>query len=330
MSPTLFSFDLGGRELGLPTYGVLVALGFAVGIVLFWREGKRQGLDGARLLDLAFWGVVAGLVGSRLAFVGLNAGEFIDACFNPGRAGAFAGASSELSARISGCTAVLRFWDGGFVFYGGALATGMVALLFCRREGWSFWRIGDLGAPTLAIGHAIGRLGCFFAGCCFGKGCPARWGISFPQGSVAFDELRSVGVLAPGATFTPPLHATQLYEAAGELAIFVLLLALRRRWRERDTASERESGGRWRTKRPAGGLLLVYVGCYAVLRLFVEMFRGDVSRRFLVEWTWPGFAAALGLPPDAPLFLSVSQFTSLLILAATVGTVLWRHKQLTR
>ncbi|MEO8211608.1 MAG: prolipoprotein diacylglyceryl transferase family protein [Myxococcales bacterium] len=133
MSPTLFSFDLGGHELSLHTYGALVALGFALGIGLFWREGKRKGLDGGRLLDLALWGVVAGLLDSPLAFVGLNVGESIDACSSPGRS--FAGASTELSARISGCTAALRFWDGAFVFYGGALVTGMVALLFCRREG---------------------------------------------------------------------------------------------------------------------------------------------------------------------------------------------------
>ncbi|MEO8214668.1 MAG: prolipoprotein diacylglyceryl transferase family protein, partial [Myxococcales bacterium] len=164
MHPALLSARLGGHELGLHTYGVLVALGFAVGIVLFWREGRRQGLDGGRLLDLSFWSVVAGLIGSRLAFVALNAGEFIDAC---------AGQSHSGTERISGCTAALRFWDGGFVFYGGVVAAGMVVLLFCRSEGWSFWRLGDVAAPTLAIGHAIGRLGCFFAGCCFGKGCTA-------------------------------------------------------------------------------------------------------------------------------------------------------------
>ena len=218
MSPTLFTFDLGGRELGLPTYGVLVALGFAVGIVLFFREGKRQGLDGARLLDLAFWGVVAGLVGSRLAFVGLNAGEFIDACFNPRGAGAFAGASSELSARIAGCTAALRFWDGGFVFYGGALAAGRwwravlpargLVFLAHRRSGGA--HAGHRRTPS--AGWAASSRVAVLA-----RACQAPGECLSPRGAWLSTSCSRSGVLAPAAMLTPPLHATQLYEAAGEL-----------------------------------------------------------------------------------------------------------------
>ena len=309
MHPTLFSVRLGGHEMGLHTYGVLVAAGFAVGIVLFWREGRRQGLDGGRLLDLSFWSLVAGLVGSRAAFVALNAREFAEACF---------GGEGTSDGRIVGCAAILRFWEGGFVFYGGVLAVGMVVLLFCRREGWSFWRVGDLAAPTLAIGHALGRLGCFFAGCCFGKACPGPWAVSFPPGSVAYEELHAVGVLAPGARRTPPLHPTELYEAAGELALFALLLLLRHLWRT--PTADRHGAGR----RP-GGLILSYAASYAVLRFAVEIFRGDASRRYLTEWTWPRLAIALGLPPSEPLWLSVSQFTSVLVLAGVVGVALWRH-----
>lgn len=319
--------------MGLHTYGVLVAIGFAAGIVLFWREGRHQGLDGARLLDLSFWSIVAGLVGSRLAFIALNAGHFIDACFNSGSID-----GQPYPGRLSGCTAALRFWEGGFVFYGGAIATMTVLLLFCRREGWSFWRIGDLAAPALALGHALGRLGCFFAGCCFGKVCSTRWGSSFPPGSVAFQDLQAVGVLTPGATGTPPLHLTQLYEAAGEFLIFLLLLFLRSRWRAHDPAKDMRSNegavaarasaaARSRRERPAGGLILCYVASYAVLRFGVELFRGDTSRRFLTEWQSPPLAEALGLPAGEPLMLSVSQFTSLLMLAAVLGALWWRRRQ---
>ena len=180
--------------MGLHTYGLLVGLGFAVGIVFFWREGRRQGFDSGRLLDLSFWSIVAGLAGSRVTFVALNAREFADACFGP---------ATGDTQRISGCAAVFRFWEGGFVFYGGVIATGLIILLFCRREGWSFWRLADLAAPTLAIGHALGRLGCFFAGCCFGKSCQAPWAVSFPPGSVAYEELREVGVIGSHAARTP-------------------------------------------------------------------------------------------------------------------------------
>jgi phosphatidylglycerol:prolipoprotein diacylglycerol transferase len=319
MHPTLFSARLAGLDLGLHTYGVLVGTGFAVGIVLFWREGRRQGLDGGRLLDLAFWSVISGLIGSRVAFVALNAREFVDACFGP---------SGSWGGRITGCTAVFRFWEGGFVFYGGAIGTGLVVLFFCRREGWSFWRMGDLAAPTLALGHSLGRLGCFFAGCCFGKACPSAWAVSFPAGSVAFDELQAVGVLPRGASTTPPLHPTQLYEAAGEIAIFVLLLGLRRRWRTTEESSERVSSGRHRPDRQAGALILTYAACYATLRFFVEIFRGDTSRRYLVEWAWPRVALALRLPPGEPLLLSVSQFTSIVVLIAVLAAAMARHKHL--
>jgi phosphatidylglycerol:prolipoprotein diacylglycerol transferase len=251
------------------------------------------------------------MVGSRAAFVALNAPAFAEACFGRGR---------SADGRIAGCTAIFRFWEGGFVFYGGVIAATAVVVSFCRREGWSFWRLGDLAAPTLAVGHAFGRLGCFFAGCCFGKVSGAPWAVAFPRGSVAYDELQSIGVLVPTAPCTPPLHPTQLYEALGELAIFAMLLALRRRWRARASDTGRGDGP------PPGGLILTYAGCYALLRFVVEIFRGDVSRRFLVEWTSPRLAPLLGLDPDQPILLSVSQLASVLIVIAVAAAMVSRRR----
>src|SRR5438132_974386 len=81
----------------------------------------------------------------------------------------------------------------------------------------------------LFVGHVFGRIGCLLAGCCFGAPCAAPWGLAFPRGSVAYDDLDAGGALAWGASRTMPLHPTQLYEALGELAIFALLVALERR-----------------------------------------------------------------------------------------------------
>ncbi len=157
-------------------------------------------------MDLAFWMIVAGLVGSRLTYGLVNAPAFWRACTDgPG-------------PRWHDCTAVLRLWEGGLVFYGGVAAAALAALIFARRQGWSFGQVGDVGAPALAIGHAFGRLGCFAAGCCFGKETASRLGVSFPRGSVAFDVLSRAGEVPFGAGETPPLHPTQLYEAAGEAA----------------------------------------------------------------------------------------------------------------
>ena len=181
----------------------------------------------------------------------------------------------------------MHVWEGGLVFYGGAVGAALVALFFARRERWSFWVLGDVFAPGVAIGHALGRLGCFAAGCCFGKES-GPWGVAFPSGSVAFDELGAVGALAPNASFTPPLHPTQLYEAGGELAIFALLCAVRPRLRTRP-----------------GALVLTYAVLYALLRFCVELFRGDMARRYIVELATPRLAAWLGVPPGEPVLLSV-------------------------
>jgi len=311
MRPTLVSFSLGEHEFALHAYGFLVGLGFAVAIIRLWRVGRRLGMDGGRLLDLAFWSLVAGVLGSRLAYVMLNGRAFIDACLT--------GSGGTATNRFSGCWAALRFWEGGLVFYGGVIASGAVMLWFCRRERWSFWAIADLAAPSLALGHVLGRLGCFLAGCCFGGVSHAPWAAAFPPGSVAFDELQADGALPLGATHTPPLHPTQLYEAAGELVIFALLLWLQGRWSRVDQRTGE------RAVQP-GALVLTYAAAYAALRFVIEIFRGDTGRGFVAEWHASGLARALGLPAGHPLLLSVSQLVSILVLLAVAGVFAWRRR----
>jgi phosphatidylglycerol:prolipoprotein diacylglycerol transferase len=301
MRPVLVTLHVGAREIGVHTYGLAIAAGLAAGIALAVREARRRGLDVGRVLDFAFWGTVVGLLGSRVTYALVNAGDFTRACLHG------SGGSRGVLEVLSDCTRLLHVWEGGLVFYGGVAATAVVAVNFARRERWSFWVLGDVFAPGLALGHALGRLGCFAAGCCFGK-ASGPWGVAFPEGSVAFDELGSLGLLSPGASFTPPLHPTQLYEAGGELAIFACLLALRPRLRARP-----------------GALLLVYGALYAVLRFIVELFRGDVARRYVVELVTPRLAAWLGVPPREPVLLSVGQLVSLALLAACAIAALRRR-----
>ena len=275
MTPALLELRFGDTVIALPGYGTAVMIGFALATWLAVRQAVRTGAPAhpgrpglppfaaTELVDLAFWILVAGVAGSRLLFIALNAGAFARLCTGSAR----------------DCLAPLRLWDGGLVFYGGVLAAALVTARFVRRRRWSFAVVGDIFAPALALGHAVGRLGCFLAGCCFGKVCPTAGApcVSFPAGSVAHAHLATSGHL--GAA-TPPLHPTQLYESAALLAIFVLLVLWRRR------------------QRFFGQLFLVYLLAYGLARFVLEIFRGDASRRFLFEAAAPGLARALGLPPD--------------------------------
>ena len=209
----------------------------------------------------------------------------------------------------SDCLAVFKLWDGGLVFYGGALAAAAVAVRFVRRRGWRFGVVGDLFAPGLALGHAVGRLGCFGAGCCFGKTC-ATAGVpcvAFPAASVAHTHLAAAGSLPAAADFTPPLHPTQLYESVALLGIFFLLLFWRRR------------------QRFHGQILLIYLGAYGLTRFALELFRGDISRRFLFELRAPALARVLDLPATEPLFLSTSQAVGLVLALAAATVLVWRR-----
>ena len=293
MHPVLF--QVGG--LAVPTYGVAMAAGFLVGIKLALRGARIQGVSANRLVDMAFWVLLTSIAGSRLLFVLTNPGDYVAVCLQglePDRG---------VGQLLVDCTRALQFWDGGHVFYGGVLAAIATIVWFTRRHGMQLARVTDLLAPSLALGHFFGRMGCYAAGCCHGKATTSALGVSFPAGSLAHAELTILGQLPAGAAATPPLHPTQLYEALVELCIFGLLLLLnqRRRW--------------------FGQTTLAYLVLYPAARFVIELFRGDHDRRYLLELHTPGLNALLGLPRDAAALLSTSQLISLLVLGAAL--TLW-------
>lgn len=151
---------------------------------------------------------------------------------------------------------------GGLVFYGGALAMLGVMRLGCRVAGLSPWPLLDAVCRYAPLGHAFGRLGCFFGGCCFGAVTDGPLGIRFPAGSPAFLQHRTQGLVAPDAVASLPVHPTQLYEAFGNLLLFAVLLAVSRR-----------RGGL-----PPGRATTLYLLGYAGLRFVVEFVRGDLVR----------------------------------------------------
>ena len=290
----------------LHSYGVLIALGFAVGIVLAVRDARRMGMREERVLDLCFWVLIAGLVGARILYILTNLPDYVATC----REGAASGSGRELLWK---CTAVLHIWEGGLVFYGGFFGALVAVLVFARRRSLPFLRTADALAPALAIGHFFGRLGCYAAGCCWGRVCGA-WGARFPRRSLAFEDFAAHGRLAPGQELTPPVHPTQLYEAGGELLLFFLLVLLRRR------------------KRFDGQLFLCYLFVYPLLRGVVEIFRGDAIRKFVLPIPTPRLDRWLGLPAGEPSFLSTSQFLSILVVvgAAALALALRRRARRTR
>ena len=295
MRPNLFTLHLGAHGLDVHAYGLLVAMAAIVGVLLVFRQGRRMGFDTAALLDLAFWALVAGIVGSRILYVIVHVSDYARLC-------AGTGAPRPALRALADCAAPLYIWQGGLVFYGGALAAAAVVLLFARRQAWPLGDVADLLAFPLPLGHALGRVGCFLAGCCYGKVSPL--GVRFPPASVAYQNLAHAALLAPGAPFTPALAPTQLYEAAGEGLLFVLLIILRQR------------------RRFPGSLALVYVMGYALLRAAVEVLRGDMGRGFLLEISLPRVAAWLALPANQPLALSTAQALSLVL--GTAAAVVYR------
>jgi phosphatidylglycerol:prolipoprotein diacylglycerol transferase len=256
MRPVLLSLHLGHQHLALHSYGVAIAAGFMLAIWIAVRNAARLGEDAERVRDLCFWLLVSSMLGARALFVATNVPSYVDAC-------RVALDERSLAATVSGCTRPLHVWEGGLVFFGGLIAAIGVAWWFTRKNEMSFWRIADALAPSVALGHFFGRLGCWAAGCCWGAPTDSPLGVRFPPESLAFENLVTEGKLAPDASATPPLHPVQLYEAGGLLVLFIALGWLGQR------------------KRYDGQVLVAYLIGYSILRFCVEILRGDAVRRFV-------------------------------------------------
>ncbi len=285
MHPELLHWQMGSHTVRVPTYGVAAAVGFACALLVAYRLGRRQGISPDLPIELGFWLLLAAVAGSRLAYVALNWHQF-------------SGKPLE----------VLAVWKGGLVFYGGVVAALAAGALFVRLRGADGWHLADLVAPGLSLAHALGRLGCLAAGCCFGK--PATTGprVIFGPQSVAYQELLRTHRLSHVATHTPGLHPVQAYEALGEALIFFFLI--------------------WTTtrKRFHGAVMLTYLASYACLRFLMELLRGDPTRGYLLRLSTPRLNHCLGIPEHSAALLSTSQAVSLLLLIGSLALLRWRQK----
>lgn len=165
MHPTILRLG----PLSIHSYGLMIAIGFGLALVLMYRLAKKEDLPAGRLLDLAFWVALAGIIGSRLIYVLTRWDEFMTPLFTRG----------DLK--------VFKIWEGGLTFYGGLIGGIIVGLLLVRRWRIPLLPVMDIAGPAVALGQAVGRIGCFLAGCCWGKPSDLPWAISFPSKSIVFN-----------------------------------------------------------------------------------------------------------------------------------------------
>lgn len=238
-----FLFQIGSFKI--PTYGVLVACGILAGTWLAARLARREKLHTDFVFDAVFWCVVAGLVGARFTYLLLEWRSFI---------------ADPIGT---------LFASGGQVFLGGFILALLALLWVSRRYAVRFALAADVLAPGLALGHAFGRVGCFFAGCCYGAPTQASWGVRFPQlldehgqviGSFAYVDHLAQGLIGATDTCSLPVYPVQLMEAAGNLAICCGLLWL------------------WQRRSFTGQVTLGYLIAYSVMRFALEFLRGDAIR----------------------------------------------------
>jgi phosphatidylglycerol---prolipoprotein diacylglyceryl transferase len=222
MYPRLFE----AGPITVYTYGVLLAAAYLLGLQLARVRAKARGLDANRVLDLGIYIIIAALIGAKLL---LLVTDFRTFSSNP----------REL----------LTLARSGGVFYGGLILAVTVALVYIRKIGLPLWTTCDVFAPGIAVGHVVGRFGCLFAGCCYGKPTTLPWGITFTDPFAAANVGTPLGV---------PLHPTQIYEAGAEAIILGILLATERKGRPYP-----------------GRTFWLYMLLYAISRFIIEFFRGD-------------------------------------------------------
>lgn len=209
----------------LHTYGLLVAIGFLVGIYVAERMARRFDLEPERIFNLAVYLAIGAIVGAKL-FLLLQDWRYY--------------------LKYPRALLAADFWESGGIFYGGVIVALLVLTWYVRRHRMRWLAVGDAVAPGVAIGHSIGRLGCFAAGCCWGKPTALFFGVTF----TSLYANRTTGV-----PLNVALYPTQLIESAAEFVIFLLLLRLAKR------------------RAFVGELTAFYLVSYGVVRYLVDFIR---------------------------------------------------------
>lgn len=199
-------------------YGFMIALGILACILMGMYRAKKNNLNPDAILDIAIWGVLSGFLGAKLLYVIVEFPAFLK---NP----------------------LVVLGSEGFVVYGGIAAGVAAGAIYCKRKGYRFLEYFDLAAPSIAVAQGFGRIGCFLAGCCYGRETNSFLGVVFPEGA-----------LAPAGVKLLP---TQLISSAGDFLIMFLLLFYSRKAKH------------------TGDVGALYMLMYSVGRFLIEILRND-------------------------------------------------------
>src|SRR6266852_1327698 len=277
MFPELFKIP--GLGIPIATYGVLLAIAFIVALWLTARLAERDGLPKDRIYDLGLYILASSLIGSKLLMIITEWNDY----------------HGEWRRIFS-----FDLWRSGGVYYGGFLIALLVSVILMRKWHLPWRKTADAFAPGVALGHSIGRLGCFSAGCCWGKPTTSWIGVHFTQAAYTLTGVPDIVGHLDSEThqnaqiFGSPdsavyLIPTQLIEAAANLAIFGFLMWLRKR-RAFD-----------------GQIIYAYLMIYGVVRFTIEFWRDD---------------------PRGQVFgLSTSQFISIIMFALGLGLTLYHFRR---
>jgi phosphatidylglycerol---prolipoprotein diacylglyceryl transferase len=276
MFPELFKIPF--TDFPINTYGLLLAISFLVGMYVMAKQAARDGLNVNRVYDLGLWVLGSALIGSKLLMVITEWENYRD--------------------NIKGLFS-LDFLRSAGVFYGGFLGALIASVIVMRIYKLEWWRTADAFAPGIIIGQAIGRLGCFSAGCCWGKPTDGICGVHFSERG---HELTSVPIKVSDLTdiaqrsfweqklgnLSAPLHLhpVQLYEVGAAILIFILLLVMARK------------------RKFHGQIVLAYAMLYAFARFIIEFWRDD--------------------PRGGLLGLSTSQFIAVVLFFSSLMAFVYR------
>ncbi|MCD4719435.1 MAG: prolipoprotein diacylglyceryl transferase [Desulfobacula sp.] len=240
-------------SFNLYTYGLFVALGFMTAIWVSNIMAKSHGIPPETITDIFFVILLSALLGARLLYVLIN----------------FDGFKNNLLD-------IFKIWNGGLVFFGGFIAAVLSTAIYLKLKNLNIWKTADILAPGVALGHAVGRIGCFFAGCCYGKECDLPIAVKFTHP----ETLAPIGVY---------LHPTQIYSVFSNLVLFFILLWIQKR------------------KSFNGMVFLSYIMLYSLFRSIIEFFRGDFRGDFFFEFI--SLSQGIGMMVSLIAFILLIKFS---------------------